>query len=160
MKKGFCLFLLVAILSLWGCGTEKSVEIESTTAPSFLAGFAIADITPTESVPLRGSGNTSLRMSNGLLDPLYLTCVALTDEDSNTALLFSYDISGCYENITGPMLQKVSEETGVPLELISLSASLFESDPRLSSIILLTWPIVSAPKTIISSIRLRNSGLK
>ena len=143
MKKPLSLFLCaVLLLSLCACGSSApsgtTGAVETTAAPLgdvplLQAGYAIADITPTESVPLRGSGNTSMRMSTGLLDRLYLTCVALTDEDGTTALLFSYDISGCYKNVTDPMLEKVSRELDIPLELISLSASHTHNAPDLAN---------------------------
>ena len=139
MKKTVALIIVLCILMLSACGAHTS-EPSTTTArestasqAQFLAGYAITDITPTESVPLRGSGNTSMRMSAGLIDRLYLTCVALTDENGATALLFSYDISGCYKNVTGPMLEKVSQELSIPLELISLSASHTHNAPDLAN---------------------------
>ena len=45
-------------------------------AAGFCAGFGRADITPTNSVPLAGFGNTEMRMSRRVLDPLYVSCVA------------------------------------------------------------------------------------
>ena len=53
---------------------------------SVRVGFARADITPIESVPLRGYGNTSRRMSGPILTPLYATCMAFSDGE-NTGLL-------------------------------------------------------------------------
>jgi len=55
-------------------------------------GYARADITPEESVPLAGYGNTLTRMSQGALEPLMATCIAITDEKDSTMLLFSLDI--------------------------------------------------------------------
>ena len=44
----------------------------------FTVGYARTDITPSESVPLAGYGNTMQRLSQGVLDPLYATCIAIT----------------------------------------------------------------------------------
>ena len=52
-------------------------------------GYGKACITPEESVPLAGMGNTSKRMSTMILDDLYATCVAFTDEKGQTVLLFT-----------------------------------------------------------------------
>jgi len=43
------------------------------------AGFAMADITPEDSVPLAGYGNSTSRMSQGSLDPIYTTAIAISD---------------------------------------------------------------------------------
>ena len=53
-----------------------------------LMGFARKDITPTESVPLRGYGNTSRRMSGPVIDPQYTTCMAFSDGDTTTITVF------------------------------------------------------------------------
>ena len=58
----------------------------------FQVGHGRTDITPQESVPLRGYGSTSNRMSQTVLDPLYATCLALTDASGETALLFGLDL--------------------------------------------------------------------
>ena len=57
-------------------------------------GFGRADITPVESVPLRGYGNTSRRMSGPVLSPLYATCLAFSD-GANTVLFSTMDLTAC-----------------------------------------------------------------
>lgn len=87
-----------------------------------LMGFARKDITPTESVPLRGYGNTSRRMSGPVIDPQYTTCMAFSDGDT-TVLLFTSDLTG-HGAIADVFLRPaISEAVGLPINNIHLSAS-------------------------------------
>lgn len=58
---------------------------------TFRLGYACKDITPAESVPLRGDGSTSIRMHTKVLDPLYVTCLAFEDETGDKALIYTMD---------------------------------------------------------------------
>ena len=95
----------------------------------FQVGFSRIDITPTESVPLAGYGNTSSRMSNHVLDPLYSTCTALTDSEGTTVLLFHNDIIGSPVHIADPIRKSVSEATGVPFDHIIVGSTHTHSGP-------------------------------
>ena len=59
---------------------------------TLLVGYGRSEITPTISVPLAGYGNTLTRMSQGVLDPQYTSCTAITDANDNTVLLITNDI--------------------------------------------------------------------
>ena len=91
-------------------------------------GFGRADITPVESVPLRGYGNTSRRMSGPVLSPLYATCLAFSDGE-NTVLLYTMDLTGCGSVCDKALRPAVSEATGIPVNCIHLSASHNHSAP-------------------------------
>lgn len=95
----------------------------------FLVGFSRVDITPTESVPLAGYGNTSHRMSKKVLDPLYSSCTALTDDAGTTVLLFHNDIIGSPVHISDPIRKSVSEATGVPFDHIIVGSTHTHSGP-------------------------------
>ena len=64
-------------------------------------GFGRCDITPKVSVPMAGYGNNHMRMHQNVLDPIYASCTAITDEQENTLLLFTMDLCwvlhGIYE---------------------------------------------------------------
>ena len=92
-------------------------------------GYARVDISPTESVPLAGFGNTSQRMSDHLLDPLYATCLALTDEADHTVLLFHNDLIGSPRHIADPIRKAVSKATGVPIANIIVGSTHTHSAP-------------------------------
>ena len=86
MKKIICVLLLLALsLGLFACAAEPEV------LPPISVGFARGDITPTESVPLAGYGNTAKRMSTEVLDPITMTCLAMSD-GTNTVLLYTHDL--------------------------------------------------------------------
>lgn len=92
-------------------------------------GFARVDITPTESVPLAGYGNTSQRMSDSVRDPLYSSCTALTDENGATVLLFHNDLCTSSAPITEPVKAAVSEATGIGEDHICVCATHTHSGP-------------------------------
>lgn len=94
-----------------------------------LAGYARTDITPKGSVPLAGYGNTLQRMSQGVLDPLKATCLAFTDPQDNTMLLFSLDLIGAHDAYTLPVRNAISEKWGIPVEGIVLAATHTHSGP-------------------------------
>lgn len=59
---------------------------------SLKIGYARVDISPSDSVPLAGLGNTLSRMSEVRLDPLQSTCLACTGADGNTVLIYASDL--------------------------------------------------------------------
>ena len=95
-------------------------------------GFARADITPIESVPLRGYGNTSRRMSGAILTPLYATCMAFSDGE-NTVLLYTMDMTGMGGVCDKELRPAISEATGIPVDRIHLSCSHNHSAPDLDN---------------------------
>lgn len=82
-------------------------------------GFGRASITPRGSVPLTGYGNEAHRYSQTVLDPLYATCLAFTDEAGDTALVFAVDLLCCWDH----MRQMIARELDIPAECVNLSAS-------------------------------------
>ncbi len=101
----------------------------NTMQQQYLAGYARIDITPLESVPLKGYGNTSKRMSANVLDPLYLTALAYTDLTGSTAIVMTADLC-LLEGVVGtPACKAAAEATGVPMERILISATHNHSCP-------------------------------
>ena len=96
-------------------------------------GFGRTDITPTASVPLAGYGNTSARMSGNVLSSLYSTCIAFTDEEGQTVLLFHNDLISTNSDLYPVMCRAISEATGVPVGNIYVSATHTHSGPDLSN---------------------------
>ena len=86
-----------------------------------LAGYGRKDITPDKPVHIAG-GNWRGRVSEGVLDPLYTTCVALKMGDA-TFLLYTLDLKVTTKNITNPARAYISKATGVPEEHVLLSAT-------------------------------------
>ncbi|MBQ3865855.1 MAG: neutral/alkaline non-lysosomal ceramidase N-terminal domain-containing protein, partial [Clostridia bacterium] len=151
MKKLLAILLTLALtLPLFACGGGGSLLEETDTAETlihrtadltaetgggahetagFCAGFARADITPTTAVPLAGYGNTSLRVSQNILDPLYATCLALRDEDGQTLLIYHLDMINVWTEIGQRCREMVTQATGVPAEYILLNATHTHSGP-------------------------------
>lgn len=92
-------------------------------------GYARTDITPKESVPLMGYGNTKDRMSNNVLDPLYATCIAFVNDAGEKALIFTIDFTdgGC--TTTTEIRPAISEATGIPVEYIQVAGTHTHSAP-------------------------------
>lgn len=86
-------------------------------------GFGRSDITPTIPQPLAGYGNECMRMHENVLDPLYASCIAITDEQDKTLLLFSLDLIKAMQGFVEPWAAAVSKATGVPEDYIFFSAT-------------------------------------
>lgn len=138
MKKLVAIALLLSmVLGLCACGTAPG----ETTSPSeavsiegkFSVGFGRVNVTPEESVPLGGYGNTSFRLSTGFLDYLYTTCVAFTDKDGNTVLLYHNDQISSSASVFLGARQSISKATGIPVDNIMVSATHTHAAPDLGN---------------------------
>lgn len=74
------------------------------------AGFARVDITPPLDTPLHGYYRE--RFADGVLDPLELNCVALSDGE-NTAVIITADLLYVTEMAATPLRQLISQKTGL-----------------------------------------------
>lgn len=92
---------------------------------TLFVGYSKIDITPKHPVPLAGYGNEAMRYSDNVLDPLYATCLAFSDESGSTALMFGLDSL----HADTWMREAVSEATGLPMERIHLSGSHTHAGP-------------------------------
>ena len=98
----------------------------------YKVGFGRVDITPTESMPLSGMGITSKRMSRVVRDGLFATCIAITDEQDTTVLLYTIDL----QSSSGTVLScrsTIAEETGVPESNIFISATHTHAGPHVDN---------------------------
>ena len=97
----------------------------------YLVGYARVDITPKEPIPLMGYGNTMRRISGPVLDPLYATCVAISDMEGTTVLMIGIDST--VPNYMGYIREEVSAATGVPEENIHINVTHTHSAPDLDA---------------------------
>ena len=108
--------LIALALALWA----GSVFAE------FKAGFARVDATPPLGIPL--VGYFSHRVADGVLDPLYIDCVAVSD-GTNNALVYCVDDL----HLTNPFMEKafpaITAATGVPRERIYVHATHIHTGP-------------------------------
>ena len=91
-------------------------------------GFGREKITPTMEVYISGGGNPK-RLSTGILDDLYITCIAITDEAEQTVLLFTEDMQQVSSPFIDPGVEGVVAATGVPQENIIIAATHTHSAP-------------------------------
>lgn len=135
MKRFFSLLLVVCLcLGLLACGAE-------TTEPQvFRVGFGRADITSKTSVPLAGYGNTTERMSEGILNYLYATCIAITDENGESVLFYTLDLVCTNAEWMPDLRAAITAATGVPAERILMSATHTHSGPDIRDQINQTHP--------------------
>jgi len=96
---------------------------------SMKVGYARKEITPQESVPLAGYGNTSSRMSQTILDPLYATCVAFENERGVRALVFTIDLISGGKTTTTHIRPAISKATGIPESHIQVSGTHSHATP-------------------------------
>lgn len=125
MKKFITILLTLALIfGLCACGGASGGK------DGLKVGFGRASILPDDSVAL-GGGDASARQSDGYLDPIYATCIALTEGDQ-TILLYTLDLITVtlktYEAQT-----RISQETGIPEDNIILNCTHTHSAPSLGS---------------------------
>ena len=134
MKRFLCLSLaLLLAFGLLACGGGKEEKTENAAwAGQFAAGYGKANVTPDWVVIMGGYTATgeATRKSTGVLNDLYITCVALTDESGNTALLYTYDSKSIDTKSANTMRAAISEATGVPVAQIYVSATHTHSAPN------------------------------
>ena len=91
-------------------------------------GFGREKITPTMEVYISGGGNPK-RLSTGILDDLYVTCIAITDQVDNTVLVFTEDMQQVSSPFIDPAVEGIVAATGVPQEKIIIAATHTHSAP-------------------------------
>lgn len=93
-----------------------------------LAGFAKIDITPDFPVGLAGYNNQDQRISKGVAEPIYITCIALTHAPE-TILIFTMDTVSMSHEAAELIREAVREATGIPGEKIFCAATHSHSCP-------------------------------
>lgn len=114
-----CLLCLCMALALMACGSASApaTEAPATTqaAPQLRVGYAKVNITPREPMDLWGYAQLAgQRVSTETLDYIYLTCVAITDEQDNTVLMYGADLGDMEMSLATAMRNAVSKATGLP----------------------------------------------
>ncbi len=138
----------VMLLGCVGCSEgDSSAQQNDQGNGSFRVGYSRYNITPEVSVGLEGYGNVSDRMSDNVLSSLYLTCLAISDANGNTVLLYGIDGTNSDLNITSTIRNKVSEATGVPTDNIMISATHTHSSPEIENPIFQASILEGAVKT-------------
>ena len=132
MKKILCMIMAcVMLLCLAACGgsqgSQTSQETQGAETAGLQVGFGRTNITPSYSVALQG-GDYTKRMSQGQLDNLYATCIALRSGEE-TVLLYTIDVKLMTGGFVEPMKKAISQRTGIPENNIFLSATHTHAGP-------------------------------
>lgn len=126
MKKLLSLALtFVLVLSLTACAGGGSEQ------KGFRAGYGREKVMPDTPLTLGGSG-TADRVSEGALDFLYVTCIAVTDEKDQTVLLITQDFLNSDDSFVIPAKEKIVEATGISIENIMVSGTHTHSAPAIT----------------------------
>ncbi len=132
MKK-IIIFVVLAAMLLGVCGCSKGNPDGDgqlgSDAGSFRVGYNKISIQPQEALGLGGYGNTSARISEGYLDELFATCIAISDKDDNTVLLVTIDSIRIGDEMTASIRQEITKVTGVPGNNVMLVATHSHSTP-------------------------------
>lgn len=139
MKKLLSLILaLTLVLSLCACtptdidgtaGSDAADTAGGAEGGTLLVGYGKADITPMDSVPLMGFGNTETRMSTGFTNYLYQVALAVTDSEGDTAIVIASDACWFNSSTCREIRNEIENELGVPADNIIISACHQHSAP-------------------------------
>ena len=141
MKRVIPLLLCLCLLmGLAACGSSAA-KLDTTAAPAaeatapakeakYQVGYSKYNITPTVSMDLWGYAQLAgERMSDGYLDPIYLTCVAITDPEGNTILMYAADLGDTDLAYCNEMRQAVNRATDIPENHMFFNATHTHSAP-------------------------------
>ena len=119
MKKIICLTLsFILLLGLCACGENV------TAKPTFSAGFGRERVMPDNyTSTYLGGGDSSSRKTEGVLDYLYVTCIAVRDINGETALIYTMDSLSSTNSVFDPMRTAIASATGVKEENIMIAAT-------------------------------------
>ena len=118
MKQFICVAVMAVCVVAFGANASGEVQ--------FASGYAKVDITPNLGTPL--SGYYVRRVSNGVLDPLYARCVAVSDGDSK-ALIITVDNVHVANDMFMELRKSVSSATGVPLDAVFIACTHTHASP-------------------------------
>ena len=138
MKKLFCLMLaLLMTLSLCACGggeSEKEGEAKGETFDTLHVGYAREklEVNMGKDIPMGGYGNTDKRLAQGMIDYIYITCVAFSEGDQ-TILLYTQDLISTNNTYANLIRDGLTAQTGIPAENIMVAATHSHSNPSQSA---------------------------
>jgi len=96
------------------------MDKKTVSGETLQVGYGRVNVTPGYPVPLAGSAAT--RISQGVDDPIYVTFVALRQEEQ-TILLATMDFVGSYSEYAAPLRTQVSQATAVPEDHVILNCT-------------------------------------
>ena len=134
MKKLFCLTLaLLMVLSLCACGGgagEKEGSEKTETFDTLHVGYAREklEVNLSKDIPMGGYGNTDKRLAQGMLDYIYITCVAFSEGDK-TILLYTQDLISTNNTYSNLIREGLTAQAGIPAECVMVASTHSHSNP-------------------------------
>ena len=125
------ILLLLIVLSLCACGNSQKTAGTDPKPNGLQVGFSKVNVTPGYSVGLSGYSNAEVRKSEGFLDYIYTTCIAMSEEEE-TILLYTVDTIAMTHNEAEFFRGQISQATGIPGEKIFFGATHAHSCPEKS----------------------------
>ena len=136
MKKLLCLMLaILMILSLCACGGGEGEKESDAKAPEGLhVGYAREkmEVNLGKDIPMGGYGNTDKRLAKGLLDYIYITCIAFAEGDK-TILLYTQDLISTNNTYANLIREGLTAQAGIPAENVMVAATHSHSNPSQSA---------------------------
>ena len=140
MKRILTLILAcLMILSVFaGCGKEEKQEgkLAEKTFDGFAVGYSKIDITPDPSIQigLVGNNDHNTRLSTGMLEPVMATCIAFTDTDGETVLVYGTDLHGTYAGQLAKIREALVEKTGIKADHVQMNCTHNHCGPMMPSL--------------------------
>lgn len=94
------------------------------------SGFARLDITPPFGACL--SGYFEQRRADGIIDPLYVNAIAVSDRRGNTAAVVSLDIIGIKQRDLDVIRRRAAAAAGIPYEAVFVACTHTHTGPEVS----------------------------
>ena len=126
MKKILAIILiLIMVASLCACSKKLAAQQQEKT---FLVGFGRVSVAPASTTGVLLDGYSD-RWSEGILNQVMATCVAITDTEDNTVLLYTVDMCNTEKATIDSLRKRLTESTGVPGDNITISGTHTHSSP-------------------------------
>ena len=109
----------ILVLGLCACGGKTEQKAEPKT---FRVGFSRVNITPSSVNGLAMEGYKD-QICEGIFSYIMATCVAITDEQNNTLLLYTVDKCESERETIAAVRERLTKSTGIPGDNITLCAT-------------------------------------
>lgn len=107
------------------------------------AGVAKSLITPRESIWLAGYGNR-IRPSEGVLQDLYVKCLALKSGQDSVSVIVTSDLLGFPREVADAIAHECQTRYGLPRERLLLNSSHTHSGPVIGSMLKPAYPVFTS----------------
>lgn len=130
LKRIICLLLITAMtFCVCACGAG---EEEAAANTGLSVGYSKVNITPTYTVGLGGYSDAETRTATGMIEYVYLTCIAVTSGE-DTILMYTIDNCSFNHDQAEGLRTQVTLATKIPGESIFVGATHGHNCPALSA---------------------------